>query len=146
MIFVVEESFSVACKGRTRRVITCVPESVTEENAVVNFKPQSQTIAWLSSYGYASSKTVWARASVRTWQTPLALHGALAATGDAPPFNGVINVLAIDDQYTTTLEATSPTGIPEEGTLMTIGMDVRRLKLGYWEVLVREIYSPGSSA
>ena len=143
LVFNVEEGFTAACRGRTRRVITCHPESVTDENPVVNFKPQSQTVAWLSSYGYSSSKTVWARAAVRTWQTPLSLHSALQATGDAPPFNGAINVLAIDDQYTNTLDATTPTGIPAAGTLMTIGLDVRRLKLGYWEVLVREIYSPG---
>ena len=139
-MFDVEEAFTQACKGRTRRVITCDPASVTDENSVVTFKPQSQTVCMLTAYGYNSPKTVWARAGVRTWQTPLSLHAAITLE-TPPPWTGA---LTVDDEYKNDLTATSPTGLPAAGTLMTIGMDVRRLKLGYWEVLVREIYSPGS--
>jgi hypothetical protein len=141
LVFVVEEAFSAACKGRTRRIITCHPETVTENNSVVNFKPQSQTVCMLTAYGYNSPKTVWARAGVRTWQTPMSLHAAITLE-TPPPWTGT---LTVDDSYRNDLTATSPTGLPAAGTLMTIGMDVRRLKLGYWEVLVREIYSPGSA-
>ena len=140
LVFDVEEAFTQACKGRTRRVITCDPASVTDENSVVTFKPQSQTVCMLTAYGYNSPKTVWARAGVRTWQTPLSLHAAITLE-TPPPWTGA---LTVDDEYKNDLTATSPTGLPAAGTLMTIGMDVRRLKLGYWEVLVREIYSPGS--
>lgn len=145
LVFVVEEAFSAACKGRIRRVITGSPESVVEENPVVNFKPQSHTIAMLNAYAYSSSKTTWAKANVRTWQTPMALHSNLSIEGGPGWPQQGLSQLAIDDQYTSQLPATSPTDLPSEGTLMTIGVETRRLKLGYWEVLIKEIYSPGSS-
>lgn len=145
LVFVVEEAFSSVCKGRIRRVITCDPEGVVEENPVINFKPQSFTIAMLSAYSYASSKTVWAKADVRTWQTPMALNAGISIEGGGPgwPSQG-LEAIAIDDQYTSQLPATSPGGLPAAGTVMTVGVESRRVKMGYWEVLIKEIYSPGS--
>ena len=145
LIFVVEEAFNAACKGRIRRIITCgSPEGIIEENPVINFKPQSRTIAMLTAYSYSGAKTTWAKADVRTWQTPMAINSTLEI--ETPPAypTAALAALAVDDQYTRTVPATTPTGLPAEGTLMTVGVETRRLKLGYWEVLIKEIYSPGS--
>ena len=99
----------------------------------------------LSAYSYASSKTVWAKADVRTWQTPMALNSGISIEGGGPgwPSQG-LEAIAVDDQYTSKLPATSPGGLPAAGTVMTVGVESRRIKMGYWEVLIKEIFSPGS--
>ena len=143
LLFEVTEAYTEAVKGQTRRIITSSLDGIIEENPVINFKPQSHTINWLSASSYYSSKTVWAKANVRSWQSPMALCPGLDI--ESPPhFPGdQLNGFAIDDQYTTRIPATSPTGLPAAGTLMTIDIKTRKLKLGYWEVLITEIFSPG---
>jgi hypothetical protein len=143
LLFEVTESYTEAVRGQTRRIITSSLEGVYEENPVVNFKPQSHTINWLSAYSYADAKNVWAKANVRAWQTPMALCPGL--TIETPPFfpRDELNAFAVDDQYTSKIPATSPAGLPVAGTLMTIDIQTRKLKLGYWEVLIKEIFSPG---
>jgi hypothetical protein len=142
LIFHITESVQQAVKGRTRRIITCNTEGIIEENPVISFKPQSHTVSFLTASSYASKKTVWAKANVRTWQTPLALCAGLDIILP-PKLSGGIQGVHVDGDWTAAIPATSPAGMPAEGTLMTIDIKTRRLKLGYWEVLITEIFSPG---
>tara|TARA_Y100000401_G_scaffold70477_1_gene56571 strand:+ start:2647 stop:4524 length:1878 start_codon:yes stop_codon:yes gene_type:complete len=145
LIFHVAESSQQAVRGRTRRVITCNPEGVIEDNPVISFKPQSHTVSFITAASYASKKTVWAKANVRTWQTPLALCRGINIT--LPPhLSGGIQGVHVDGNWMAEIPKTSPAGMPAAGTLMTIGITTRRLKLGYWEVLINEIFSPGPAS
>jgi hypothetical protein len=142
LIFHVTESVQQAVRGQTRRIITCNLDGIIEENPVQSFKPQSHTVSFITASHYASKKTVWAKAGVRTWQTPLALCAGIPII--LPPnLAGGIQGVHVDGDWTANIPATSPAGMPAEGTLMTIDLKSRRLKLGYWEVLITEIYSPG---
>ena len=143
LLFEVTEAYTEAVRGQTRRIITSSLDGVIEQHPVVNFKPQSHTINWLTASSYAHAKTVWAKANVRSWQTPLALCAGLEIE-TVPHFPmDQLNGVAVDDQYTRRIPATTPAGLPSAGTLMTIDIQTRRLKLGYWEVLIKEIFSPG---
>lgn len=138
LVFDVREAFSAAVNGRVIRVVTSDPASVIGAYKPVNFKPQSHTIGF-ANYGYfASEAIIWAKASARTWQTPMALCPGITIT-----FGGVTGGagVTVDASYTSTIPATDPRGIPLGW--ITVGASSNRLRLGYYEVLIRQIESPG---
>lgn len=139
LIFDVVESFSAAVDGRTIRVITADPSAVIGDYPPINFAPQSHTIGFVS-HGWSASPTVWAKASARTWQTPSAINPLI--TLDFPDQLGGQDTITVDAEKTASIPATSPTSIPSGWT--TIGVQSSRLKLGYYEVIIRQINSPGS--
>ena len=145
LIFHVAESSQQAVRGRTRRIITCNPEGVVEDNPVISFKPQSHTVSFITASSFASKKTVWAKANVQTWQTPLALCKGIDIWLP-PKLASGIQGTHVDGDWTAHIPATSPAGMPAAGTPMTIDLTTRRLKMGYWEVLITEIFSPGSAS
>ena len=106
------------------------------------FKPQSHTVTFATAAWWASKPTVWAKAGVRTWQTPLAICKGIPI-GYPPQLLSGIQGAQIDGSWMGSIPATSPAGMPAEGTLMTVDLKTRRIKLGYWEVLITEIRSPG---
>lgn len=137
LVFDVTEPFTAAVDGRIIRVVTGSPASVIGAYPPTNFTPQSHTIGWVTAGWYASTSMVWAKTTARTWQTPLALSGGFALS---PPFGGS-GVVSVDTEYTGVIPPTTPTTIPVGW--ITIGVQTRRLRMGYYEVLVRQINSPG---
>jgi len=139
LVFDVTEPFSAAVDGRIIRIVTNDPSAIVGDYPPIVFKPQSHTIGVVHSAFYASPAMVWAKASARTWQTPMALCAGINLT---PPLNGAGGSISVNGQYSSsTIPATSPTGIPSGW--ITVGITTNRLKLGYYEVLIRQIDSPG---
>lgn len=136
LIFNLVEAMSIAVNGRIIRVVTNDPSSVIGDYPPVNFQPQSHTIGFSTAAWFASDAMLWAKTAARTWQTPLAIHGALSA---GFPSMGPGEDTTV--QSITSIPATSPTNIPSGWT--TIAVSVNKLNLGYYEVLVKQIDSPG---
>ncbi len=139
LIFDVMESFSAAVTGRTIRVLTGSPSSVIGAYPTTNFKPQSHTIGMVSAGWYASPARLWAKASARTWQTPNAISSSINL--NLPPLNGNQSQVTVNANATTYIPATSPSTIPSGWT--TISVQSNRMKLGYFEVVIKQINSPG---
>jgi hypothetical protein len=139
IIFDVKEAYSAAVEGRTIRVVTGDPTSVVGSYPPTVFRPESHTLASLVAYAYASDNALKARASARTWQTPMALSAAIYIV--PPPFDTGLTGIDIEGWTVSDIPATTPTDIPSGW--ITIGVSTRRLRLGYYEVLVKQINSPG---
>lgn len=137
MVFDVTEAYTAAVDGRIIRVVTSSPASVIGAYPATVFKPQSHTLGWVTAGWYASTSMVWAKTTARTWQTPLALSGGQSVT---PPFGGG-GAISVDSSYSGLVPNTTPSTIPLGW--ITIGITTRRLRMGYYEVLVRQINSPG---
>lgn len=143
LVFDVCEAFAGAFEGRVVRIVTRDPEGAASSYTPTLFRPTSHTIGLATAAAYASPQTVWAKTASRTWQTPLALNGGI--TIQIPEFidaTGGENI-TVDAEFSNMLPATSPPAIPSAGDWLTIGMSTRRLKYGFYEVLVRQIKSPG---
>lgn len=137
LIFDVMEPYTAAVDGRIIRVVTANPSSVLGAYQPIVFKPESHTVGYVTAGFYASPAMVWAKTSARTWQTPVALSGGFTLQ---LPFAGGGQV-SIDGEAGGTIPATFPATIPTGWT--TVGVTSRRLRMGYYEVLVRQINSPG---
>jgi hypothetical protein len=137
MVFDVKEAFSAALEGRVIRVVTNDPSLVLAAYPTTVFKPQSQTIALVTGAAYASEQTVWAKTSARTWQTPLTINAAI--TVSAPSW--VVGALDLTSAVNLSIAATTPTTIPTGW--ITVGASSQRLRMGFWEVQIRQINSPG---
>jgi len=138
LVFDVTEPYTAAVDGRIIRVVTSSPTSVVGAYPPVVFKPQSHTIGWVTGGWYASPSMVWAKTTARTWQTPLTISGGHSLTA---PFGGGGGV-SVDSTSSGFVPPTPPTTAIPSGWI-TIGVTSRRLRMGFYEVLVRQINSPG---
>jgi hypothetical protein len=134
LIFGVREQYSASVKGRLLRYFSAAPPTI--EPATEVYKPESHSIsysAWWWSTGSAGAK---AAANIRHWQTPFALCAGITITGDA--FNTSGSGLSVGQDFTDEIPATADP--PTEWT--TVDIDVRPIKLGYYEVVERQLFLP----
>jgi len=137
MVFNVREAFSAAVEGRVIRVVTNDPAAVLASYPPTVFKPESHTIAIVTAAAYNSPDTVWAKTSARTWQSPLALSTGVFVY--PPPF--LAGSIMVNAEMNVSIPASDPPAIPSGW--LTVGASSQRQRMGYWEILIRQILSPG---
>jgi hypothetical protein len=132
--FGVREQYSAAVAGRLLRYFSPTPPVIEPDEEV--YKPESHSISYASSWWSAGSGGAKASAHIRHWQTPFALCEGI--TIGAPSWFASGGGLAVGQEVTSIISATAT---PPSGWT-TVDVDVRPIKLGYYEVVERQLNLP----
>lgn len=133
MVFGVKEQYSAAVEGRLLRYFAAAPPTITPSANV--YKPESHSVSYSGYWWTAGTAGAKAAANIRHWQTPFALCAGI--TISAPSW-GSGSGLTIGHSISGNIPATAtaPTG------WTTVDVDVRPIKLGYYEVVERQLNLP----
>lgn len=131
LVFSVEEAYLAQIEGRVSRYLTDDPDSINVGNTY-NQSMVSYTIGVTSAWWTAGDGGARASAVARTWQSPLAVVESGIYIGS--PSGGGGNV-TIDRE----ISGTIPAGGSMPSGWITIDVSTRKVKLGLYEVLVKEV-------
>lgn len=132
--FVIKEFYSVAVKGRILRYFTATPPAAV---AATLYTPQSFSIAYARGTWWITNNSARAAANIRYWQTPAVLCAGITITA---PTWFTDSALEVGTGEYTTGSIPSTGSVPTGWT--TVNTQVRDIKLGYYEVLERQLDLP----
>jgi len=134
LVFDIREAYTVSLEGRALRSFSATPPAATF--AANLYKPESHTITYASAWWYASGSSARANANIREWHTPLAM--CISGITITLPTWFSTGGLTVGREYSNVIPATAayPTG------WATIGVDVRPTRLGYYEVIEKQVNLP----
>lgn len=133
LVYDLKEQYSAAVEGRLLRYFSAAPPTITP--SADTYKPESHTISYTTYWWTAGTKGARAAANIRHWQTPFALCEGITITVPSW-YSGVDLTVGQDATGSIPATATPPSG------WTTVDVDVRPIKLGYYEVVERQLNLP----
>jgi hypothetical protein len=126
----IDQGYAGPCRALVTESFTNGPPG--DAVSITQFFPKAHEIGY--TWGFFNTGCGTCRAQAKTWSISPTLHDAITIGGGVTLSHG---------EFTSTLPATDPIGLPAPGTLITKSVNVERWRFGVFFRRLTQIYVPG---